>query len=196
MPHEKCPVCFRRFATSDEQFQHARAKHPPSNADQEKALKGLVSAPLVVRPGSGWNTVLHGCAVLGGYGFDIPKNVVDIEFSELSCAIHAGGSRAVWVSWERVVSLEVSGPGAVTTGGGYMGGGIGLEGAAVGMLMAGALNAATTRTSVDTRVYLATGDGEAFFRYSLAGPDELRIKLSPAFVKLRILRASRTDESV
>jgi hypothetical protein len=76
------------------------------------------------------------------------------------------------------VALEFSGPGRVTTGGGVWGGGFGLKGAAEGMIVASVLNALTTRTKIHTVIRYLAVNLEAFFFYSKATPDQLRVQLS------------------
>lgn len=70
-------------------------------------------------------------------------------------------------------------------GGGFIGGGFGLDGAVSGMLIAGVLNALTTRTSVLTVVALTTTDGEVWFANTSVEPAALRVELAPAFVMVR-----------
>lgn len=54
------------------------------------------------------------------------------------------------VFFDKVVALNLGGPGAVTTGGGFVGGGFGVRGALEGMAIASALNKITTKTKIRT----------------------------------------------
>ena len=79
-------------------------------------------------------------------------------------------------------------PGEQTTGGGFIGGGFGLEDALAGILIAMALNMLTTRTTIDTVLGLRTRSAEIFLHYDEATPTDLRMLLSPVFTRLRQLR--------
>jgi hypothetical protein len=59
------------------------------------------------------------------------------------------------------------------------------------MLVATALNALTTRTTIFTVLRLDTRPGELWLGYSGAGPDVLRIELAPVFVALRDAQSPR-----
>ncbi len=83
-----------------------------------------------------------------------------------------------------VTGISIGGPGAVTKGGGFIGGGFGLEGAAIGIGIASILNAITTRTKIFTVVQIATQKSEVFLHYGYLEPSALRIELSPVFVAL------------
>ncbi len=76
-------------------------------------------------------------------------------------------------------------PRKTQTGGGYVGGGFGLQGAAEGVLIASALNQLTTKTRVDTVICLQTKTSELFLHTSGATPDQLRMELSAVFTMIR-----------
>jgi len=86
--------------------------------------------------------------------------------------------------YDTVRDLELSGPGVVQRGGGFVGGGFGLKGAVEGMALAGILNAVTTKTSIKTVIRLETTEEEYFFFYDRATPEQLRILLSPVFTRI------------
>jgi len=86
------------------------------------------------------------------------------------------------------LSVEISGPGAVSRGGGFFGGGFGAKGAVEGMAIASVLNSMTTRTSITTLITVADDASEAFFLHQSATPEEVRRHLSPLFVSLRRAR--------
>jgi predicted RNA-binding Zn-ribbon protein involved in translation (DUF1610 family) len=83
-----------------------------------------------------------------------------------------------------IASLELSGPGEVKSGGGFIGGGFGVKGAAKGILAASVLNWLTTRTTVQTVIRLATHTSEYIFSTDKASPQELRLDLSPVFMRI------------
>jgi hypothetical protein len=88
------------------------------------------------------------------------------------------------VGWQGL-ELAIEGAGQVSSGGGFIGGGFGLEGAAVGMLAAGALNALTTSSHMDTVVHLQTPVLEVYLLYGQMTPEQLRRSLAPVFLRLR-----------
>ncbi|MGO8905955.1 MAG: SHOCT domain-containing protein [Solirubrobacteraceae bacterium] len=95
------------------------------------------------------------------------------------------------VPYADIEAFEIGGPGAKQTGGGFFGGGFGLEAAAEGALIATALNMLTKRTTVDTVICLRTRTAELFLHTSAETPDALRMRLSQVF---NILRAQSTAQ--
>jgi len=93
----------------------------------------------------------------------------------------------VQLTYPEIHSVHIQGPGTVTTGGGFVGGGFGFAGAVEGIALAGILNALTTKTKVHTFIDFVTDSGELFLHYGLLEPAALRIALSPVFVYLRRL---------
>ena len=63
-------------------------------------------------------------------------------------------------------------------GGGFIGGGFGLGGAIAGMLAASVMNAATTKTEIETNVSLTATDWAVIVVYDQVEPDALRIGLA------------------
>jgi hypothetical protein len=93
-----------------------------------------------------------------------------------------------------LVALQLGGPGAVTTGGGFVGGGFGLKGAAEGILISSLLNTLTTKTEVNTLVRVTGRDAELIVHTSAATPGELELKLSPVLGRLRSREVSQPAE--
>lgn len=85
-------------------------------------------------------------------------------------------------------NVGISGPGTTATGGGFWGGGFGVEGAATGLVIAGVLNALTTKTSTISVLALETATAEVWAAVPGIEPAALRIELSPVFVALRSLQ--------
>jgi hypothetical protein len=78
-----------------------------------------------------------------------------------------------------VADVKFGGPGAWRKGGGVIGGGFGVAGAAEGMLVATALNALTTRTGVTPVVRLGAGERMAgFWQHDQFTPGQLTIEFS------------------
>lgn len=91
------------------------------------------------------------------------------------------------IPYAEIASMDISGPGSVTRGGGFIGGGFGVEGALEGMAVATVLNALTTKTKIHTFISITTNIGELHLHYSGMEPGALRIALSPVVFALRRL---------
>jgi hypothetical protein len=138
-----------------------------------------------------WTRTLSGL-VLGGAGVPVASGVridVTLERTGLTMAAH---DEVIRWAWSDVIAISIRGPGKVTSGGGFIGGGFGVDGAVVGIATASLLNALTTRTSILTIVQLDFTDGELFLHTDAAEPEALRISLSPAFVAQRLAARART----
>ena len=99
--------------------------------------------------------VYLGLVVLGGHGHYLSKNDrCSFIFNREEIVAAGPNSDAIAFPYESSY-LEVGGPGAVATGGGFIGGGFGAEGAVEGMLIASVLNAATSRTKFRTMIAVA-----------------------------------------
>jgi hypothetical protein len=139
------------------------------------------------------------CTALGGFGWDLtPGQPYELDFDEDGVKIYPEQVQAasVTVSYAELVAFAIGGPGAQTTGGGFAGGGFGIEGAAEGILAAGVLNAITSRTRVTTTFSLHPVTAEAFFLHDVYTPYDLRIHLSEVFVRMRQERGRRTADEL
>lgn len=94
-----------------------------------------------------------------------------------------------------ITDMEISGPGTQTTNAGMIGGGFGLEGAAKGILAAALINAATTRSTTNTLLRVATHTGEIMFHFNDQDPPALRLTLSHLFVALEANKKGKTSTS-
>jgi hypothetical protein len=133
---------------------------------------------------------------LGGYCPDADmrvRNAYDVRFLRDRLAVFPpSGIRPVLaVPYPEVEDVEIGGPGAVRKGGGFVGGGFGLTGAAEGMAIAGVLNALTTRTTITTVLRVQARAAEMFLLDNAIAPDQLRIELSPALGILREAGSAR-----
>ena len=88
------------------------------------------------------------------------------------------GPLGVWPQSE-VIEISVDGPGLVTAGGGAIGGGFGLMGAAEGMLAASVLNSLTTRHSIETYCEIRLKSASLILLCGHASPRELWTHLLP-----------------
>jgi hypothetical protein len=94
------------------------------------------------------------------------------------------------VPYSEIEDVEIGGPGLVRTGGGFVGGGFGLQGAAEGMAIAAVLNALTTRTSIKTIMRIQATHCELFLLHTQTTPEQLRIGLSHPLGAIRAARAA------
>jgi hypothetical protein len=134
--------------------------------------------------------VVNNCVVLGGSG-PWPVSVGDLAefvFSNGHVYVQRSGSSERLVEavvYEDLRAVEFSGRGVVTKGGGFIGGGFGIEGMLGGMALAGVLNSLTQSSSVETMIRLEYDDGELWVAHGTWTPDQLRILLSEVFMAMR-----------
>lgn len=146
---------------------------------------------------------------LGAAGYEISEgSVCALEWTSdgrrIVLSVYTGSIDDTPVgSWEvpiaDVLALDIAGPGEVRSGGGFLGGGFGVVGAATGMLAATVLNALTTRTEVESVLRLATEcgsggcAGEAILVNHELSPDALRARMSAVFLAHEADRARRLE---
>ena len=125
------------------------------------------------------------CVVLGCSGFPFsPGDQVRVAFDEHGVSLQ-GAQRAAGFSYVELAELAIAGPGSVTSGGGFIGGGFGVEGALEGMAIATVLNVLSTKTKVHTFITIVVNFGEIHFHYGGMEPSALRVALAGVFVRLR-----------
>jgi hypothetical protein len=127
------------------------------------------------------------CTVIGGHGLAArPGDMCELVFTSDALRILAPSrSMIALLPLSEITAIEVGGPGVQRTGGGYVGGGFGLSGAAEGMLIAAALNRLTTKITIRTVICIQTPDAELFVNHTSQTPESLRMHLSPVFTALR-----------
>lgn len=103
----------------------------------------------------------------------------------------ATGHALVHIPFDEVASATTEGRGRLRSGGGFMGGGFGLDGALVGMAVSTALNALTARTDMESVLHLATLRGEAFFGFTESDPALIHRDLS----RLRTWKLTQGEKS-
>ena len=86
------------------------------------------------------------------------------------------------IEFASLKKVEVSGPGKTVTGATVMGGGVGWEGIAEGILIASVLSALSTRTRVETYLTIRFDETEVVVQAAKLTPLELRLILSPAIL--------------
>lgn len=122
---------------------------------------------------------------LGGAEFPFQSGErVDVLFTEKGVILQ-GKTRSARFSYFELVEFNITGPGLVTTGGGFIGGGFGVEGAIEGMAIAAVLNGLTTKTKIHTFITLITNFGELHLHYDKMEPAVMRVVLASVFVRMR-----------
>lgn len=86
---------------------------------------------------------------------------------------------------QSIRSFEIGGPGKVTRGGGYSGGGFGLAGFAVGAATAAGMNALTSKTEIQTLIRITTDAGELNLFTADITPTALDLKVADLRTRLR-----------
>lgn len=150
---------------------------------------------------SGRFATITDAVLIGGYShgliseqsykiFFAEEGVVVIPLNTLGASY---GSR-----YEELIVVNVDGPGAVTTGGRYIGGGFGPKGILEGIAVAAVLSTLTQRTSVHTYIEIQDKSSDMVFFTSTITPSELRVSLKPVWAKLRSTTSSppRADDDV
>ena len=136
------------------------------------------------------DTVLKACACLGGCNYPIAAgDSTSLSFGPEELLIQLADDSSFCIPYLELASIEVSGPGTLKSGGGFVGGGFGVEGALEGMAIATVLNALTTKSKIHTFVSLITNIGELHFHYGAMEPSALRIALASVYATLRRLNS-------
>ena len=134
------------------------------------------------------------CTVLGSAGYPlIAGDAIELHFNHSSVAVSNPEGPEFEIPYLELAEISITGPGGVKSGGGFVGGGFGVEGAVQGMAVALVLNTLTTKTKIHTFISLITNVGELHLHYSQLEPSALRIGLAEVFTKLRRLDAAWTQ---
>jgi hypothetical protein len=136
-------------------------------------------------PGADADVVLP-VRVLGGCGVPLAVGAaVGIRFTAERVVFVTEKGAACDVPSTTLQDIAIGGPGFVTSGGGFIGGGFGLAGFVQGVALASILNKVTTSSQIVTVVAIM-GDGwEVHGLNTVAEPGALRIQLAPVFTRLR-----------
>ena len=122
----------------------------------------------------------------GGTGYSLPTGTILSlrEYSEGIAIDNLTDGSVIQLSISEIDDLEFSG-GKSTSGGGFFGGGYGVEGFAVGLAAATVLNKLTTRSQVSTSIRILTGVGELNLVTNQATPEELDLSFASTRTQLR-----------
>lgn len=141
-----------------------------------------------VSPDSASPIIIKQCTVLGGDGYQIAAGeLVDLVFQNESIVVRHGGGEAIYTHYFEVQEISITGPGTINSGGGFIGGGFGVDGALQGMAIAMVLNRLTTKSKIHTFISVISHIGELHLHYSGMEPSALRISLSRVFATMRRL---------
>lgn len=131
---------------------------------------------------------LQNCAYLGGCNYPIAAgDAVLLTFRDNNLCVQLADGSSFVVPNVEIASIEISGPGTTTTGGGFIGGGYGAAGALEGIAVAAVLNTLTTKSKIHTFISIITNIGEIHFHYGGMEPSALRIAIAPIYTALRML---------
>jgi hypothetical protein len=131
--------------------------------------------------------VTFGWTSLGGHGWAPPeRTIVGLGVTDEHLVISDAEATTIIRSlpWNQVYGLDTTGPGAVTTNAGIIGGGFGVWGAIKGIAAAEVINRVTSRTTVNSFVAIQGEGGGTVLHTSYFTPDQLRIMFSPAYGSL------------
>jgi len=125
------------------------------------------------------NTVSSPVKFLGGAGVPLkPESMGTLWLTGTGFALNAGD-----IFWSRsigdLVGIQIGGRGIYTTGGGWVGGGFGFQGAMQGAAMASMLNALETRVHNDCLMRLSFENAELNFQVLDVTPRDLELQLAP-----------------
>lgn len=144
--------------------------------------------------------VVPSCALVTGYGTKQLSTQVDSTLYFMYESLIVGRAKSsdqlFTAPLADILTLRADGPGAQTTGGGFIGGGSGLVGAAEGMLMASALNAITRRTSVQTFIEVHVYGRHLLWVTDKITPSELQLLLRPIYARMHELQMAKEAANI
>lgn len=83
------------------------------------------------------------------------------------------------IPYAEMTNLSIQGPGKIREGGGFIGGGFGIEGFFIGAATASVLNSLTTRSRIETLIGLQLGARELVFLCTAVEPPVLELRSGP-----------------
>lgn len=181
------PELAKAVAQRNERYAAARG-----SASQREAYAAELT-------GEGLLHDLRNCVFLGGYGFEeglTPGNRVDIYFTERGIWVSKASETRPYLrrSYDSARALEFEG-GAVQKGGGFVGGGFGILGAAEGMAIANLLNSLTRKSSIHTTIRFEAEDAEVYFFTGQALPRVFEMRLADVRARIKARRAAAQPSS-
>lgn len=135
--------------------------------------------------------VLGGLKLVEGHGHGLPIGTICSVITTSECVTimpETGGSPQSH-PYAEIVSVEIGGRGLLRTGTRLRGGGFGLTAAVEGILIASAINKATSGTQMDSSLKVATKSGYYAFRSGTHTPVQVQQTLSFLLEQVRRLTA-------
>lgn len=114
-----------------------------------------------------------------GYGFSEGESLAFAMDTEVFWLRSYSSTHVERIRLDSILAAEVGGPGEVQSGGGFIGGGFGVDGFLIGAAGAAVLNKLTTRSSVQTVLRITTKQGELTLFTDQVTPDALDHWLAP-----------------
>ncbi|MEJ7648661.1 MAG: hypothetical protein WKF57_06370 [Nakamurella sp.] len=145
-------------------------------------------------------TSIADCYVVSSYGETAMRNgaICSLEFlaTKMTIRAHGAGAAFVQIAYADILNLYVDGPGARTTGGGFIGGGFGIKDAVEGMLIASFLNKLTTQTTVLSFIEVQDAERHFVWQNVRQTPAQLDLQLKPVLAKIRAIQATSVRNAV
>lgn len=94
-----------------------------------------------------------------------------------------------------MISLEFGGPGLQVQGGGFIGGGFGVKGAAEGIVAAELLNRLTTKTTLNSQINIVMKERGLLLHSAMITPEQLGIKFAAAVGRIATRRRVEADNT-
>lgn len=121
---------------------------------------------------------------LGGSGYIFATNEpLSICFAKNSVIVK-GVSSSAEIHPVEISEFKIYGPGNVVEGGGFGGGGFGVEGAVIGIATALLLNTLTTTSGIHTYIQISTRLGEIFLHNTQIEPELMRVLFSRLYAEI------------
>jgi hypothetical protein len=138
------------------------------------------------------------CTVLGGSGTELVPGISCTAVFGTSVVCFFWGDKKFEVNLNQLTTLKLDGPGKVSSDAGVIGGGFGLEGAAIGIGIATLINALTAKSTTNTILHLTWEGAELFLHTSIHTPEETRLRLSHAFtvIQSREERVAKPESNI
>jgi hypothetical protein len=161
----------------------------PSETKERIRAEKLQTETAAREARGGWVQYLEGDAP----GLSL-KDQYWLAFGSNTFAVHTHETRILECAWDDVLSVQLSGSGYVSRNAGVVGGGFGLEGAAIGAAAAAVLNCVTTQTTLESLITVETVPWEAYFAFLHVPPSDVVPWLAPWRSRQRLLAAKGSHE--
>lgn len=139
---------------------------------------------------------LAGCTILGGFGHLLePGTKAFCSWSDQGVEIGPRTGPTFSIAYSEILAIQITGRGAVTGGGGFVGAGFGIKGAAEGMVIASVLNSLSRQTRNETIIAIEAHDATCILHYPGDTPQSLHIRLSEVLAQVEGEGRGRKSET-